>query len=209
MTPNEFLATLPAPLVLRGPGPYITDAMVAKRIRAELALATAAGLLPAKFSVRCSPGGHSRSIRLDVMEWHGGAIFSDARTAQILDGVESRSRRESEDRSETFHAAMLLVNQIANRHNYDESDRMTDYFCVGYYLSISADPVITAATWGLEQERDPKAAQLFVDAAAAALALGEKETKRILGRRKLETSGRFNLEWLISRAARLASRKVA
>lgn len=215
MTPTEFLATLPAPLVLRGEGrtEYVTSTALAKRIRTELGLAVKAGALPrgTKLSVRVRPGGYHRSLTVEITGWEG-AVFSDEFTACLLAGDESnwdpgyRSGRRHRDArlAPALCDALEMIEAIADRHNFDESQIEVDYFHVGYYLTVCASSVESVAKHGIELERSPEFAELVAKATAAAELLGPDRVRKECGRSGLQGAGRWSLERLIKLAARAA-----
>ena len=101
MTGAEFLASLPAPLSRRGVN-YANDVTLAKAIRAELASAVKAGALTeAKFSVRIN---HHASLTVEIVEWHGGAVFSDEYTNAVSAVAEQGIKLESNP----AYAALVL-----------------------------------------------------------------------------------------------------
>jgi hypothetical protein len=96
-----------------------------------------------------------------------------------------------------LNAAVELLGHLANRHNFDESDSMTDYFHVGYYLDVDAKPAERAARDGVEQERDPQYAELCRRARVAAAAVGDKVVRSVCGRHGLSGAGKWSMERLI------------
>lgn len=215
MNATDFLATLPAPLVLRGAGAYVSDATLAKRIRNEIALAVKAGALPKgiKVSARCNPGGHHRSLTVEVIAWEG-AVFCDSYVEHLLsgskdmwDGPPVYGRRRSDARlAPALQEALALIEQIADRHNYDNSRIEVDYFDVGYYLTVKASKVESTARSGIESERDPAFADLKAKATAAAAKLGPKVVRSVCGRAGIDGAGSWCLEKLIKLAERADGR---
>ena len=214
MTSAEFLASLPAALVMRTSvdGRYIGPADVVPVIRTELKAAIAAGVLSAgcKTSVRRDS---YKSIQVEIIAW-SGAVFCDEHECDLrheaATGVSSaRSWRNREQLHADLAAALLLIERIADRHNYNNSDIMTDYFDVGYYLNVSASAVEMLARRGIELEASPAANDLAQRAELAAKRLGPKATKAICGRRGVKGCGQWALESLLKLDARANGRPVA
>jgi hypothetical protein len=197
----EFLETL-APALTRDytPGPYADDVTLAKRIRVELAQAVKLGLLPVdtRHSVRIN---HHASLTVEIIAW-SGPVFTPEYTEELMDpsvkrDVPSRWTRGGDDRLvDALNEAVRITRDIAERHNYDRSDSMTDHFDVGYYLTVHASTVTSTAEAGIRAESEPGFADLLVEARAAAKALGPKVVKSICGR-KIESCGRYSLERLV------------
>jgi len=216
MTPAQFFASLPPALSRRGPHAVNTQ-VIARRIRADLAAAIDAGVLPAgtKFSIRTE---HNH-IYVDITEWRQGAVFVDKYVEHLMDpsikwDPDYRSRDYEERRHDArlvpaLNKALAIIDKIVNLHNYDNSDSMRDHFDVGYYSTVSAEPVIRAAETGIQSESSPKFAALLARGQEASKALGPAATKSICGSSNLTSASEWCLERLIKVAARAGGRPVA
>lgn len=211
----QFLATLPPALSRHGAN-YANDVTLAKAMRAEIALAVKRGVLPPlKVSVRIN---HHKSLTVEIVGWEG-AVFSPDYEMYLMDEAakpgsvqwspEHRSRDEDPRLSSTLNVALRTIETIVERHNYNNSDLMTDYFDVGYYLTVTARSVEAIAANGIALELDPARPALLDAAAAAAAAIGPKATKAICGRRGLDGCSKWDLERLIKVATRANGRPVA
>lgn len=200
MNANEFLATLAAPLTLHGENRSTLEEVYA-RIRQEIKLAQAAGIIPAgtKISVR-SP--HHKSLRVEVVAW-SGAVFSDEYTAHLLAPEEYAAPHYRNERlAPELAATIKLLETLTNRHNFDESRSEEDYFHVGYYDSVDARTVENIALAGIEAERNPAAAEFVRRATVAASKLSKNVIKSVLGRRGLAGVGEYDVATLEKLAAR-------
>jgi len=197
----EFLTSLPAPLTREGQG-AATVTQVAARVRQELALAVRRGVIPAgtEFSVRAL---HHTSLDVRVTAWTG-AVFVEEYIPAILAPASKSAQDDSRAARLTpeLQAALVLVEHIADRHNYDRSDLMTDYHSVGYYLSVGADPVESTAKHTIRVARDPEFATLVSCAREAAQAIGPKAARAIFGSHGIESA----CEWTLGRAIKMAVR---
>lgn len=198
------------------------------RIRAELKAAQKHGIIPAfcKFSVRAD----HNSLHVDLVQWEG-RVFSDEYTEYLMAKyrkesgaplpVESRYREEdfANGRSRGHELPRLVIAlqdvghitaYIANRHNFDHSDIMTDYFHVGYYLHVETRDIEWTAEQAIRLECDAAFAALHAKAAAAAATLHESCRDKIIestcGRRGFECAGEWALKDLIKIAERGAGR---
>jgi hypothetical protein len=214
MTANEFIASLPAALVIgtQADGRYVSPADVVPAIRADLKAAIAAGVLPAgcKTSVRRDS---YKSIQVEIVAW-SGAVFCNEHECdlrhEMATGVSSsRSWRNHEQLHADLAAAIALIDRIADRHNYDHSDSMVDHFDVGYYLNVTAGAVEVLARRGIQLEANPAHAELITRAELAAKRLGPKATKAICGRRGVKGCGQWALESLLKLDARANGKPVA
>lgn len=224
MSESDFFASLQPALVMRGAGSVGPDKVV-ERIREELKLAFTAGLVPAgtKLSVR----RHDyKSINIDVAAWPLGSPLSTEYATHLMDKL-TRNGKGNDDwydrnRNATYsgrhydgrvtnelNAVLELVRKLADRHNYDNSDIMTDYFDVGYYLHIDANAIVAIAERGLQEELNPDAAAMRVRAREAATRLGPKATRSICGRLGVEHCGQWSLEALLKLDAYAKGRPVA
>jgi hypothetical protein len=122
-TVAEFLASLPAAIDCHAK--YVPGKDLTARVRKELALAVTAGVFPAgtTFSVTIRPGGHTKSIAVDLLTWDG-VVFSDAYYVACLESY--ADNREPDWRgmnasrySPTFNAALAAMKAIADRHNFE------------------------------------------------------------------------------------------
>lgn len=208
----EFLAALPAAIELNHRD--ATPVQVVDAIRRDLKLAVKVGLIPAhaKFSVRRED---YKSIYIDLSAWHGQVLTDDyfgacvnhivvgsskngaMPGAELRDG--RRTRRQSQDGRvvDAINDVMYLVERLADRHNYDNSDTMTDYYDVGYYLHVSARSVIVLSERGVRQECDPAYRELLTRAGIAARRIGAKATRSICGKGGVENCSDWTLDRLI------------
>lgn len=224
--PSEFLASLPAAVDLNHRDG--TPAMAVDAIRRDLKLAVKAGLIPsaAKFSVTRRD---YKSISVHLTAW-SGAVLVDGFVAVCIEsyvaGLDHVSpeasepfrtrlgrftRRQSQDGrlTDEINAVMWLVERIADRHNYDNSDYMSDYVNVGYYLHVDADPVMALAQRGIRQEASEAYRALLARAQVAAAQLGPKAVKSICGNGGADNCSDWALDKLIKMAERAAGRPVA
>lgn len=223
LTIDEYLASLPAPMISTGDRPRTvgTTAEICKRIRAELSGAVTAGVFPAgvTFSVRKN---HHRSITVSIESLPGSPLATDY-TAHLMECIAARMRNEKEpdwdgDRYGlpwsgerlndghhhsrpnprlTMEANHVWANasRIANRHNHDYSQIETDYFDVGYYLDVTTHGMIAIAERGIRLEMDPQYADLVRRGIEAAGRLPANVVKAECGRMPVEHAG----EWVLAR----------
>lgn len=216
MTTTEFLATLPEPFDLYNShakyGRYVSVKEVRQRIKEELAMAVTAGMLPPEF--KASIRGDHNTVHVDVMAWPDG-VFTSEYMEVVLDPLIEREggalhernwqvrndeTREFEDTRlvPELRAAITLIHQIVNRHNFDRSDIMTDYFHVGFYDHIGAGPVIAVALHALRLESDPALALKLRKARIACDVIGPKAAKAELPKRGgIDAAGDWTLDRLI------------
>lgn len=193
------------------------------QVRAELKQAQKHGIIPAfcKFSVRTD----HNSLNVDLVQWEG-RVFSDEYTEHLMASY-ARSETVSRFRDEDFdcrsgHLPRLvpkledvgtIAAQIANRHNFDRSDSMTDYFHCGYYLDVSTRDVETAAERAIQLECDPDTAKLYSEAVSAINSLHpscrEKICDSVFGRRGFESAGEWGWKSIIKLAERAQGRPMA
>lgn len=205
-----FIDTLGPALARRG-SEYANDVTLTKTMRTELAAAVKAGVFPkgTKFSVRIN---HHASITVQINTWEG-KVFCDDYAAHVLDPKGTEWNPESyrhmatarrayfqAELTEELNAAVAAMCTIVDRHNYDNSDSMTDYFDVGYYLTCDARPVQSAAMQGLKLESNPEFAALAERAKAAAIIVGAKYTKATLPRGGWANAGEWCLEQIVKAA---------
>jgi len=211
-TLTKFLASLPAALTRRGPN-RANDVTLAKTMRAELALAVTAGIFPAgtTFSVRIN---HYASLTVEIKTWTG-PVFSAEYETHLADPIvpdptaeRFRPRETDGYHSLELYAAMRTAESICERHNYDNSDIMTDYFDVGYYLTVSVTTIDNARRAAIKLAINPEFGALLLKARAAAEALGRKATASILGRVGLESASEWELQRLLKVAARADGKPV-
>lgn len=216
MTLDEFMASLPPAYNLRAG--YVDRAVIAKTIRADCARALACGVLPSgtQVSVRKASGRGSSSITAEIVRWEG-AVFSKAYEESLMGGDEwepEKHRRWDTTRgsyvdgrlSDALHSALWTLERIADRHNYDNSDLMTDYHDVGYYLTVEASTVESAARLGIRMQHDKALIALHARAHAAAQAVGPRVVASVLGKRGLETASEYCMERLVRLAERANGR---
>ncbi len=202
---DAFMASLPPALTRRGPHSVETP-VIAKAIRADLAAAIAAGLLPSecKFSITTS----HNSINVKLTAWIG-AVFSPDYTEHLMapddprspwGAQQDRGNWRSERLAEPLDRALGIIEKIADRHNYNNSDTQSDYFDVGYYLDVSSEPVQDVAQHALKLESNKGFSKLMQEGHAASLAVGPEATKGICGSRDLASASEYCLARLIKLA---------
>ncbi len=212
---TTFLQSLAPPLTCRGNGR--TDHKgITKRIREEVALAIKREIVPTgtKVSIRTD----HNSIHVQIVAWMG-AVFSSAYEEGIMDSAigwpVEKQRRWHDERQcyvdarhvDSLADALWALERIANRHNYNNSDYMTDYHDVGYYLSVDAHPLESGAERGVRLQFDAEFRELCDRAQRAAEALGPQVTESVIGRKTLEhTSSEFSMKRLIAMADRANGR---
>jgi hypothetical protein len=222
MTKAQFLSSLPPAIDLTGGKSGKLDDLP-KRIREECKLAINAGLLPkgTEISVRKN---HHASYHVQITAWPG-QVFNDKYLEHYLD-VSTRDKDFTEGDDERYshsgrarsrfdnrltkelNEALVLIDALAERHNYDRSQIETDYFDVGYYMTVDANPVIAAATTGLSLEGDPEYAKLYDQAKLDAKALGPACVKSVCGNKDLRAAGKYCMERLRKIADRAQGRPV-
>jgi hypothetical protein len=208
-------------------------AEVFKRIRVELKAAQKAGLIPSFCKLSIRKDGY-KDLNIEVVGWEG-AVFSDEYTEHLMHKYREEYRKKhgiapAPDEhparfcDEDFGSGMSgngrelprvtealanvghLIARIANRHNYDHSDLMTDLFVVGYRLDVETRAVEYAAERALQMESDPAFAQLHADTHAAINSLHPDCRARIVdavfGRRGFESA----CEWFMKDMIRIAGR---
>ena len=211
MTGAEYLASLPPPLDLQG-NDAPSEAMILQRIRDEVNGAAKAGAVPAgtKFGVRKR---HYKAFTVEITEWPG-AVLSEGYQEHLLDpkGTPWNPRYDrafDAMLSPELNDALKLIERIAERHNYtDRTDPYADYSRSGYYMTVTANPVIAAARQGLALESNKEFSKLFERAKVAAKALGPAATKSVCGKKSLERAGDYCLGQLIKLAERAGGRPV-
>ena len=215
-TAAQFLVALPAPLSRRGKD-SVSTSVIAKQIKADCAAAVDAGVLPDGTKVSASTDHNS--IRVDITAWHG-AVFSEDYEAHLLDPkvypwnpehnyrAHDRARNDDPRLSRPLNDALEFIERLANRHNYDNSDRVTDYFDVGYYLTVSADPVIRITETAIKAGSDKQFQALLSKAHDAARVLGPAATKSICGSKDLAHADEYCITKLLKLAERAAGRPV-
>lgn len=212
-----FLTALPESMDCHG---GYDDTKLTKIMRDECALAVTTGLLPpgTKVSVRKN---HYRSFTVEIVAW-SGALFVDAYAAHLLDPKGTAWDSESIERPRdargwkygraeyvpALNDAMRIVERIVERHNYNNSDYQTDYFDVGYYMTVSANRVHASASAGLALESDPAYRALVQDATTAARTLGAACVRAVCGRGGITGCSQWALESLIKIAKRANGRPV-
>lgn len=201
---DYFLAThCEEPLSCRGDNAS-SDAEVGARIREELAKAERFGALPAgtKCSVRVGKGSYSGgSVSVEITGWTG-AVFSDAHLEHLLDPKGTRAPHHSERLAPALNDALARVDKIADRHNFDDSRSMEDYYRYGYNLGVSASTLEAHAARGIKLESDPSYRDLVERARAASLVIGKRAAKSLLGRYGINATSKHGLEMVIRYAER-------
>jgi hypothetical protein len=214
---QDFFASLPPALTRRGEK-RASDAVLGKRVRAELALAVERGVFPTgtAFSVRFS--GHGTLV-VGIVTW-SGSVFTDAYTEYIMDptmpdptlnyGMPGLPRLEANSRlAPPLATALRHAREIANRHNYDNSDSRSDHFDSGYSLDVQADVVEALCHRGMRTEADPKFAALQDKALAVAATLGPKVVRSVCGRAGIRGASEWSLNRLMKIAERADGRPMA
>jgi hypothetical protein len=210
---TEFLATLPPALTRHGAA-RANDVTLAKAIRADLAAAVTAGIFPAgtTFSVRIN---HHSSLTVEIMTWPG-PVYTPEYEAHLADPTKPNPadggwRRNESDgyTAPDLYRAKRDADRIADRHNYDESDPMTDHFNVGYYLTVYTNTIDHARKAAINLATNPAFSDLLAKGKLAAVALGKKATASILGRGGLDSASEWELNHLIKVAARANGSPVA
>lgn len=232
----DFIAGLPPPMDTHG---GYEGTQLSKRIRSELAAAVKAGVFPVgtTFSVRKDhhksyrvditewPTGavfteHYVAWRMEqeltgAKDARGNLTASYKAPDQADSGTNLVWRNDGwrpvyDVRcTDAVNDAIRDAKSIADRHNYNNSDPMTDYFDVGYYLTVDAGSVVGAAEQGLIAECSPEFAELLRRAQDAANAVGDACTAAVLGRRGFQGACRYRLDELIRIADRANGRPVA
>lgn len=205
---SEFLGTLPEPLTRLGPN-RANDAVLGKRVRAELELATERGVFPAdtRFSVRFSC--HS-SMTVEIVAW-AGAVFTPEYTLYIIDpahGTSDNPQMANGHLTPALIKALADATAIADRHNYNRSDSRVDYFDRGYYLDVTAMTVEALSHRGILCDVNPDFAALRDRASEAARALGPKVVRSVCGRVGFEGASEWNLKRLVKIAERANGKPV-
>jgi hypothetical protein len=222
MTATEFLASLPAPLNLRGVD-RVTVADVRKTLRGEIKLAIAAGVIPAgaEFSVR----GDYNHITVEVTAWRTMPLTNDYINA-VMDDACGRPAQLDEIRNDRnwygrgrrtdvvgaigeLNETLALLETMVQRHNFDESRIEVDYFNVGYYHDVTASGLLARAERGIREELSPALAAKRAAAREAAVRLGKACTKAVCGRMGVDGCGEWVLDSLLKIDARAAGRPVA
>jgi hypothetical protein len=215
MTASEFLASLPPALSLRGEGSSSRDSVVA-RIRDEVAMAVLS-VLPdgARAAVRCDRSGWTPHVKVDLVAWAGQPLCAEYVSAVMDESlpngvpVPCRGCWTARNRlADEVNDALALLGSVADRHNFDKSDSMTDYFHVGYYLTVSANTLIATATSGIAEEVNPALAALRVRAREAAKRLPKGAVRSICGRPGVEGAGEYTLNRLVALDEAAAGRPV-
>lgn len=219
----EFLASLPTALDLLGAD---SRADVLPAIKRDVALALKAGALPpgTKVSITKNRGGWTASYNVRIVAW-AGAVFCAAYVETLMDpsvpfdrdaryqalGAHTgRSRYYIvPEYSDALIDAVQLLSTIANRHNFDRSDPMTDYFHVGYYLTCDARPVEAIARQAIEREANPELAALHERAAIAAKDLGPAVVRSYCGKQGIEGAAEWSLKRLVELHERANGRPLA
>lgn len=214
MTAAQYIAQLPPALVMRGDGGTASVDDVIKRIRSELDGAVKAGVFPSGTKINTRKGSGSSSIRSEVSVWPG-QVLSNEYTEHVMDPSIKwdpdfqRWKKHSDPRlSAELNKALETIEKIAERHNYNKSDSMTDHFNYGYSYDADADPVIDTAKNGIKLEIDAAFRELVAKTTAAAKAVGPACTKSVLGTARIESAYPSNMEQLIRIAERAKGQPV-
>lgn len=171
------------------PHRYESAADIAKRMRADIKAAVAAGELPAapKYSVRVENYSGGRSIDINVLDWpsawqqcdgykpgHGAGsgrpeLCTDYFCAPRLEllGEQRPGSQPHEVLTVDARAALKVLEAIHGAYNYNRSDSMVDHFDVNFYGSVSFETASQARSRAAESaKRDAR--RRAVDSAAAA-----------------------------------------
>jgi len=221
---SEYLASLPAPLDRKN-GASVKDCV--KRIREELAGALKCGALPkgTKLSIRNTDynvihvdiveWSHDGGLHPSYVDYLMECVTSEieARKKGVEHPERNRKSWDGEDRfrgdwsrrrraynvrgTDALNDALALCWDIADRHNYDNSDAMTDYFDVGYYLHVEARTVISTGEHGIRMELDTEFCTLVQRGIEASKRLGPKVTASVCGRQHVEHCSEWKIEELL------------
>ena len=214
MTLAQFMSSLPPDLNMRGAN-SASRADVTKQIRANLAAALKAGVIPegTKLSVTQDT---SKGINVDITAWRG-QVLSDAYLEHVMDPSVKwdppyRGGRDDDEKdarlSRDINRTIAAITRIGNRHNFDESDSQSDYFHTGYSLRVGADGAVDAAETGAKLESNKELRALMDKAMVAAKAVGPAATKSICGSADLGRASTHCLEQLIRLAERAGGKPV-
>ncbi len=108
----------------------LTTVEIAARIRTDIKAAVKAGELPAlKYSVKKD---HHKAIDITL----ANAPFGILDETRVLNDAKGLPANGSYWMSAEARKVKEAVEALANAYNYDRSDPMTDYFDVGFYLSV-------------------------------------------------------------------------
>lgn len=216
MSANEYFLSLPESIDMTA-GRYVALPEVAKRIRSEIAGAVNAGALPDATTVGVTKDNNSIHVR--VTGWRG-AVFNSKYQEHLMDpsvkwdepygstGGSRHGYRDDPRLTKELNDALALIQRIAQRHNYDRSDSQSDYFNVGYYLTVTADSVLRSAEGGIKTETNKEHAELLAKAEIAARAVGPAATKSI-ARKDLRSASDRELKSLVRIADEAKGRPVA
>lgn len=208
MTISAFMATLPPNLKRHGEtSASVKD--VVKQIRTDLAAAVGT-VLPAGTQLSITNKDYN-SVNVRITGWPG-QVFTDKYLEHLMDPSTKWSERYDSDNDNRLtpelNAALDAIEKIADRHNYREHDQHADYARVGYYLHVSASPVIESATAGAELESSKELQAKLGEAQKAAKALGPAATRSICGNKDISRVGTDCLDQLIEVAERAGGKPV-
>jgi hypothetical protein len=116
---------------------------IAARIRADIKAAQKAGTLDARFkiSTRCEyfSGGSSIDCRITHIPDDVPLFNPDYLRHEVEHATGAFNPYRGEYRSAQVSAALATISEIHGAYNRDNSDSMTDYFCVRYYGDVGID----------------------------------------------------------------------
>ncbi len=214
MSLSDFMASLPPALSRRGDkSASVKD--VVNQIRADLAAAIQAGVLPDGTQISITNKDYN-SINIKLTRWPA-QVFTDKYLEHLMDPKGTKwvpppydSRTDGDARlTPELSRAIGAITKIAERHNYRHmSNPYDDYAQVGYYLHVSASPVIESATVGAELESNKELQAKLAEAHKAAAAIGPAATKSICGNKDISRVGTGCLDQLIKIADRAKGRPV-
>lgn len=123
---------------------------IAARIRADIKAAQAAGTLDArlKISTRCEyfSGGSSIDCRITRIPDDLPLYNPDFLRHEAEHATGPFNPYRGEHHSPQFAEALATIKAIHSAYNRDNSDSMTDYFCVRYYGDVGTD-------WQVDRDR--------------------------------------------------------
>lgn len=208
MTISEFMATLPPALKRHGEtSASVSD--VVKQIRTDLAAAVGT-VLPAGTQLSITKKDYN-GVNVIVTRWPA-QVFKDRYLEHLMDPSttwnESYESETDNRLTPELNAALKAIEKIAERHNYREHDPYADYARVGYYLHVSASPVIASAKAGAELESNKELQAKMAEAVKASKAIGPAATKAICGNKDISRVGTDCLDKLIAVAERADGKPV-
>ena len=131
---------------------YQTSADLAKAIRTDIAIAKKGTILPKtlKVSVRKNDYSMGRSITINIKQLPEGMNALHPEYVKWMKANPNGYRSDFLDANLSLKSHLSLelmqiiktLKKLGNAYNYDNSDVMTDYFDVDYYLQIESYEVM-------------------------------------------------------------------